>query len=64
MLVRIDKKNWLGNYSSRVQLFNSESHLNNYLRFMSKHEIESKIIGHEVLESDVEHGRHATHLSI
>jgi len=51
MLVRIDKKNWLGNYSSRVQLFNSESHLNNYLRFMSKHELESKIIGHEVLQS-------------
>lgn len=51
MLVRIDKKNWLGNYSSRVQLFNSESHLNNYLRFMSNHEIESKIIGHEVLQA-------------
>ena len=51
MLVRIDKKNWLGNYSSRVQLFQSEQHLNNYLRFMSRNEIESKIIGHEVLQS-------------
>jgi len=51
MLVRIDKKNWLGNYSSRVQLFQSESHLDNYLRFMGKHELESKIIGHEVLQA-------------
>jgi hypothetical protein len=51
MLVRIDKKSWLGNYSSRVQLFQSEQHLDNYLRFMSKHELESKIIGHEVLQA-------------
>lgn len=51
MLVRIDKKNWLGNYSSRVQLFQSERHLDNYLRFMSHHQLESKIIGHEVLQS-------------
>jgi hypothetical protein len=51
MLVRLDKKNWLGNYSSRVQLFQSQSHLDNYLRFMSKHELESKIIGHEVLQA-------------
>ena len=50
MLVRIDKKNWLGNYSSRVQLFQNERHLNNYLRFMSQHELESKIIGHEILQ--------------
>ena len=51
MLVRIDKKNWLGNHSSRVQLFNSQSHLDNYLRFMSKHQLESKIIGHKVLQA-------------
>ncbi len=51
MLVRIDKKNWLGNYSSRVQLFSGESHLNNYLRFMSRCEYESKIIGHEILQA-------------
>jgi hypothetical protein len=51
MLVRIDKKNWLGNYSSRVQLFQSQSHLDNYLRFMSHHQLESKIIGHEVLQA-------------
>ena len=50
MLVRIDKKNWLGNYSSRIQTFNSEQHLSNYLRFMSHHELESKIIGVEVLD--------------
>jgi hypothetical protein len=34
-----------------VQLFQSERHLNNYLRFMSHHQLESKIIGHEVLQS-------------
>lgn len=51
MIVRIDKKNWLGNYSSRVQLFQSQSHLDNYLRFMLKHELESKIIGHEILQA-------------
>ena len=51
MIVRIDKKNWLGNYSSRVQLFQSETHLDNYLRFMSHHQLESKIIGHEVLQA-------------
>jgi hypothetical protein len=51
MLVRIDKKNWLGNYSSRVQHFQSQSHLDNYLRFMWKHQLQFKIIGHEVLQS-------------
>ena len=51
MLVRIDKKNWLGNYSSRVQLFQSQAHLDNYLRFMSKHQLEGKIIGHEILQA-------------
>ena len=51
MLVRIDKKNWLGNYSSRVQLFQSQSHLDNYLRFMSKHELESKIIGYKIIQA-------------
>ena len=50
MLVRIDKKNWRGNYNSHVVRFNSEQHLDNYLRFMSKHELESKIIGHKILE--------------
>lgn len=64
MLVRIDKKNWLGNYSSRVQLFQSQTHLDNYLRFMSKHELESKIIGHKIIDPGVEYGRHATHLTI
>ena len=50
MRVRIDTKNWMGNYNSRVQTFNGESHLNNYIRFMGHHEIYSKIIGVEVLE--------------
>ena len=49
MKVRIDTKNWLGRYSSRVQTFNSEQHLNNYIRFMGRHEIERKIIGVEIL---------------
>jgi hypothetical protein len=49
MKVRIDTKNWMGNYSSRVQTFNGESHLNNYIRFMGHHEIYSKIIGVEIL---------------
>ena len=52
MKVRIDSKNWLGNYSSRVKVFNGESHLNNYLRFMSNREIESKIIGVTILEDE------------
>ena len=50
MKVRIDTKNWLGNYSGRIQIFESERHLKNYLRFMSDHEIYSKIIGFEILE--------------
>ena len=50
MLVRIDTKNWLGNYNSRVVRFNSDQHLDNYIRFMGNHQIESKIIGVEILE--------------
>jgi hypothetical protein len=50
MRVRIDTKNWLGRYSSRVQTFNGEQHLSNYIRFMGNHQIESKIIGVEVLD--------------
>lgn len=51
MLVRLDKKNWLGNYSSRVQLFQSQSHLDNYLRFQMERNVETKIIGHEILQN-------------
>jgi hypothetical protein len=50
MKVRIDTKNWMGNYNSTIKTFNGEGHLNNYLRFMGKHQIESKIIGVEVLD--------------
>ena len=50
MRVRIDTKNWLGHYRSRVAEFNSEQHLSNYIRFMGNHQIESKIIGVEILE--------------
>ena len=49
MKVRIDTKNWMGRYSSRVQTFNGEGHLSNYIRFMGHHEIYSKIVGVEIL---------------
>ena len=43
--VTIDKKYYLtGRAYSTVQFFQSERHLDNYLRFMSKNEIESKIV--------------------
>ena len=56
MLVRIDKKNWLGNYSSSVKRFNSQQHLDNYIAKALANQagnnvITSKIIGHEVLQS-------------
>lgn len=49
MRVRIDTKNWMGNYNSSIKTFNGQSHLDNYIRFMGSHEIYSKIIGVEVL---------------
>jgi hypothetical protein len=49
MKVRIDTKNWMGNYNSTIKTFNSEGHLSNYIRFMGHHEIYSKIIGVEIL---------------
>jgi hypothetical protein len=49
MRVRIDTKNWMGNYDSSIKTFNSEGHLSNYIRFMGHHEIYSKIIGVEIL---------------
>jgi hypothetical protein len=49
MRVRIDTKNWMGNYNSTIKTFNGEGHLSNYIRFMGHHEIYSKIIGVEVL---------------
>ena len=50
MLVRIDTKNWLGNYNSLVVRFNSEQHLDNYLKVCYANEITSKVIGIEILE--------------
>ena len=50
MRVRIDIKNWMGNYDSKIKTFNDEGHLSNYLRFMRNHEIYFKIIGVEVLD--------------
>ena len=50
MLVRIDTKNWLGNYNSHVVRLNSQKHLDNYLRVCYSNEITSKVIGHEILQ--------------
>ena len=52
MLVRIDTKNWRGNYNSHVVRFSNEQHLNNYLRVCYRDESRSKVIGHEILERD------------
>lgn len=45
MLVRIDTKNWLGNYNSRIIRFQNQKHLDNYLRKCSRNEGSSKVIG-------------------
>ena len=50
MLVRIDTKHWTGQYQSRVVRFNSERHLDNYLRVCYANEITSKVIGFEILD--------------
>jgi len=49
MLVRIDTKNWLGNYNSNVVRFNSEDHLNNYLNVIYRKGT-SKVIGIHYLQ--------------
>ena len=49
MLVRIDTKNWLGNYNSNVVRFNSEDHLNNYLNVIYSKGT-SKVIGIHYLQ--------------
>ena len=56
MLVRIDKKNWLGNYSSTVKQFQDQQHLDNYLskcysNQVGNNTINSKIIGIEILQA-------------
>ena len=55
MLVRIDTKNWLGNYNSNVKHFQDQRHLDNYLRKCYSNQvgnnvINSKIIGVEILQ--------------
>lgn len=51
MIVRIDKKNWLGNYTSSVKHFNNEKHLDNYLNKCYSNELTSKVIGIQIIES-------------
>lgn len=52
MKVRIDIKNWSGNYRSYVRDFNDERHLNNYLNKANKDHSMSKIIGVEVIDKE------------
>ena len=52
MLVRIDTKNWRGNYNSHVVRFNNEQHLNNYLGVCYRDNMTGKVIGYEILEQD------------
>jgi hypothetical protein len=56
MLVRIDKKSWLGNYSSTVKQFQNQQHLDKYLskcysNQVGNNTINSKIIGIEILQA-------------
>jgi hypothetical protein len=51
MLVRIDTKNWLGNYGNTVKHFQNQKHLDNYLSKCYSNETTSKVIGIEILQS-------------
>ena len=51
MLVRIDTKNWLGNYNSTVKQFTNQQHLDNYLNKCYSNELTSKVIGIHILQS-------------
>jgi hypothetical protein len=51
MLVRIDTKNWLGNYNSTVKHFTGQQHLDNYLSKCYSNEMSSKVIGISILQS-------------
>ena len=53
MLVRIDTKNWRGDYNHRVIRFSNERHMDNYLAICYKDESTSKVIGVEILEQDL-----------
>ena len=50
MIVRIDKRNWTGRYTSTVRHFQNDRHLDNYLAYMAKREATTKVIGVEVLQ--------------
>lgn len=55
MLVRIDTKNWLGNYNSTVKHFQNQQHLDNYLskcysNQVGNNVINSKIIGVSIIQ--------------
>jgi uncharacterized membrane protein len=52
MLVRINTKNWRGDYNHRVIRFSNERHMDNYLAICYKDESTSKVIGVEILERD------------
>ena len=57
MLVRIDTKNWRGNYNSRLVRFNNQQHLDNYMAKalasqVGNNVINSKIIGLEIMSLD------------
>ena len=49
MIVRVDTKNWLGNYHSNVIHVNSDKHLENYLNVIRAKNT-SKLIGYEILQ--------------
>jgi hypothetical protein len=56
MLVRIDTKNWLGNYNSHVKEFENQQHLDNWYSKCLSNQVgnnvtNSKIIGIEILQS-------------
>jgi hypothetical protein len=50
MLVRIDTKNWLGNYGSTVKEFQNQQHLDNYLSKCYSNESTGKVVGISILQ--------------
>jgi hypothetical protein len=50
MIVRIDTKNWAGNYNSWLRSFKNEKHLENYLNKVNADHSKFKIIGTEIIE--------------
>ena len=50
MIVRIDKRNWTGRYTSTVRHCQGQRHLDNYLAYMAKREATTKVTGVEVLQ--------------